>query len=61
MEAKGLTPTKDGATGTEEAMDPDVKFLVTRDDIADMVDEELSEIINEKDYNENCNYVGEYT
>ena len=60
VETKGLQPTKGGG-GVDDITDPDVKYLVARDDVSDMVDEELSEIINEKDYNENCSYVGDYT
>jgi hypothetical protein len=41
--------------------DPDVQFLVSREEISTALDEDFSEIINERDYNENCTYVGEYT
>lgn len=61
VDSKQLSPTAMDGGVDDPITDPDVQFLLTREDVSNMIDEELSEIINEREYMENCSYVGEYT
>lgn len=55
-ERQGLFPADNGV-GDDEELE---KWPITRKDISELIDEELSEIIDERDYDENCKFVGSY-